>query len=30
VLARPDRLSLDDQVRKYVPELPDFGVPLTV
>jgi CubicO group peptidase (beta-lactamase class C family) len=21
--------SLDDPVRKYVPELPDFGVPLT-
>jgi CubicO group peptidase (beta-lactamase class C family) len=28
--ARAGKLSLDDSVRKYVPELPDFGVPLTI
>lgn len=30
LLARDGRLSLDDPVRKYVPELPDFGAPLTI
>jgi len=30
LLARAGKLSLDDPVRKYVPELPDFGVPLTI
>ena len=30
LLARAGRLSLDDPVRKYVPELPDFGAPLTI
>jgi CubicO group peptidase (beta-lactamase class C family) len=30
LLARDGRLSLDDPVRKYVPELPDYGVLLTV
>lgn len=30
LLAREKRLSLDDPVRKYIPELPDYGVPLTV
>jgi CubicO group peptidase (beta-lactamase class C family) len=30
MLAQEGRLSLDDQARKYVPELPDFGVPITL
>jgi CubicO group peptidase (beta-lactamase class C family) len=30
MLARERKLSLDDEVRKYVPELPDFGVPVTL
>lgn len=30
LLARAGKLSLDESVRKYVPELPDFGVPLTI
>jgi CubicO group peptidase (beta-lactamase class C family) len=30
LLARDGRLSLDDQVRKHIPELPDYGVPLTI
>jgi CubicO group peptidase (beta-lactamase class C family) len=30
LLARDGKVSLDDQVRKYVPELPDYGKPLTV
>lgn len=30
LLAREGKLSLDDQVRKHIPELPDFGVPLTI
>jgi CubicO group peptidase (beta-lactamase class C family) len=30
LLAREGKLSLDDQVRKHVPELPDYGVPLTI
>ena len=30
LLAREGRLSLDDQVRTHVPELPDFGVSLTI
>ena len=29
-LAQEGKLSLDDQARKYVPELPDFGVPITL
>jgi CubicO group peptidase (beta-lactamase class C family) len=29
-LARDGKLSLDDPVRKYVPELPDYGSPLTI
>ncbi len=28
MLAQERKLSLDDEVRKYVPELPDFGAPL--
>ena len=30
LLAQEGKLSLDDEVRKYVPELPDFGVPITI
>ncbi|HEX8690829.1 MAG TPA: serine hydrolase domain-containing protein [Longimicrobium sp.] len=30
LLAQQGRLSLDDPVRKHVPELPDYGAPLTV
>jgi CubicO group peptidase (beta-lactamase class C family) len=29
-LARDGKLSLDDPVRQYVPELPDFGAPLLI
>ena len=30
LLAQDGKLSLDDQVRKHVPELPDYGAPLTI
>ncbi len=30
LLAADGRLSLDDQVHKHLPELPDYGVPLTI
>ena len=30
LLARDGKLSLDDPVRKYVPELPDYGTPVTI
>jgi CubicO group peptidase (beta-lactamase class C family) len=30
MLARDGKLSLDDPVRKYIPELPDYGTPLTI
>ena len=30
LLAEDGRLSLDDEVRKHIPELPDYGVPLTI
>jgi len=30
LLAQDGRLGLDDQVRKHVPELPEYGVPLTI
>jgi CubicO group peptidase (beta-lactamase class C family) len=30
LLARDGKLSLDDEVRKHVPELPDYGTPLTI
>lgn len=30
LLAEQGKLSLDDPVRKYVPELPDFGKPITI
>jgi CubicO group peptidase (beta-lactamase class C family) len=30
MLAQDGKLSLDDPIRKYIPELPDFGVPITL
>jgi len=30
LLAQAGKLSLDDPVRKYIPELPDYGTPLTI
>jgi CubicO group peptidase (beta-lactamase class C family) len=30
VLARQGKLSLDDDVRRYVPEVPDYGTPITL
>ncbi len=30
LLARDGKLALDDQVREYIPELPDYGSPLTI
>jgi CubicO group peptidase (beta-lactamase class C family) len=30
LLAQEGKISLDDDVRKYIPELPDFGVPITI
>jgi len=30
LLAQEGKLSLDDEVRKYIPELPDFGTPITL
>ena len=30
LLAREGKLSLDDQVRTHIPELPDYGMPLTI
>jgi CubicO group peptidase (beta-lactamase class C family) len=30
MLAQQGKISLDDPARKYVPELPDFGVPITL
>ena len=30
LLAQDGKLSLDDEVRKYIPELPDFGVRITI
>jgi CubicO group peptidase (beta-lactamase class C family) len=30
LLAQDGKLSLDDPARKYVPELPDYGAPLTI
>jgi CubicO group peptidase (beta-lactamase class C family) len=30
LLERDGKLSLDDPVRKYVPELPDYGAPITI
>ena len=30
LLARDGKLSLDDPIRKYIPELPDYGTPVTI
>src|ERR671916_511832 len=30
LLAQQGKLSLDDPVRKYIPELPEYGAPITV
>jgi CubicO group peptidase (beta-lactamase class C family) len=30
LLARDGKLSIDDPVRKYIPELPDYGMPLLI
>ena len=30
LLVEQNKLSLDDNVRKYIPELPDFGAPITL
>ena len=30
MLVQDGRISLDDPIRKYVPEVPDFGVPITL
>ena len=29
-MAEEHKLSFNDEVRKYVPELPDYGAPLTI
>jgi len=30
ILIKQGKLSLDDDIRKYVPELPDYGIPITI
>ncbi len=30
LLARDGKLSVDDNIRKYVPEIPDYGTPITI
>ena len=30
LLAKEGRLSLDDDIRKHIPELPDYGLPITI
>ena len=30
LLAQKGKLSLDDPVRKYIPEVPDYGTPITI
>ena len=30
LLSAEGKLSLDDDIRKYIPEMPDYGIPLTV
>ncbi len=30
MLVRDGKISLDDNVRKYIPELPDYGMPITI
>ncbi len=30
LLASQDKLSLDEDIRKYLPEIPDYGIPITI
>lgn len=30
LLAQQKRLSIDDDIRKYLPEMPDYGIPITI
>ena len=30
LLAQQKKLSLDDDIRKYIPEMPDYGMPITI
>jgi len=30
ILAKQSKLSLDDDIRNYVPEMPDYGTPITI
>jgi CubicO group peptidase (beta-lactamase class C family) len=30
LLAQDGKLTLDDEVRKWIPELPDYGAPVTI
>ena len=30
LLARDGKLSVDDDIRKYIPEIPDYGTPITI
>lgn len=30
VLVQKEKLSLDDDIRKHIPEMPDYGIPITV
>ena len=30
LLARDGKLSVDDNIRKYLPEIPDYGTPITI
>ena len=30
LLAQQGKISLDDDIRKYVPEIPDYGSPITI
>src|SRR5512132_96489 len=30
LLARDGKLSIDDNIRKYLPEIPDYGTPITI
>ena len=30
LLAKKKKISLDDDIRKYIPELPDYGTPITI
>ena len=30
LLAQQGKLSLEDDIRKYIPEVPDYGTPITI